>query len=293
MNFTKLRISVVQYILVLSIPYLSGQEYIPMDFENGRWFVEVFQKGGYQEWIQYYCKGDTIIDGKEYHKLYLNKLSLKPNQEFDEMDTIIGWNFGAIRNGENKQVLFKNPIFDSVTVIYDFNLSVGDTIYGLQDNFIVNSIDSVEYCGKYHKRYIQRAGGGVMDETLTEGIGFSTGLLGYLYQYYNFENTRWLYCYTEKGNEECASCDNLLSVSDIDIKTLIYPIPAKDNVVIKSTKPIYRVRILDLAGITVLFKDYDDLFFIEESIAGFLKGMYVVEVYFNDHSKKTTQLIKN
>ncbi|HDS06698.1 MAG TPA: hypothetical protein ENO05_03645, partial [Bacteroides sp.] len=53
-----------------------SQDYIPMNFEKGRWSVELDDKDGWDEKIQVYCKGDTLIEDLLYSKLYQNRLEI-------------------------------------------------------------------------------------------------------------------------------------------------------------------------------------------------------------------------
>lgn len=265
-----------------------------MNFDKGRWFVEVFEYGGYYERIQVFCNGDTVINSQVFSKLFQNKFILIPPGEVYFTDTIIGEYMGAIRNAENKQVIFWSASADTAAIIYDFNLSIGDTISGEVEDFIINHIDSVEYCGIYHKRYIQLLDGGLFDETITEGIGFSNGLLGYFYRFDNRgENTRILKCYTEMDNNECPTCENLLGIVPYDFETIVYPIPADNYFVIKSSKPISHLRIINISGTEAFFSEYSNQLFVQESIEDFLPGVYLIEIMFVDNTKKTSVIIKN
>lgn len=279
-------------LLLLMVPdEIKAQDYIPFSFEKGRWFVEVFEKGGYQEWIQIYCKGDTVINNQEYYKLFQNKLILEPQGDLIP-DTLIGLYLGAIRNAENKQVIFKSLFEDTPTVIYDFNLSIGDTIKGFLENFIIDDIDSVEYCGIYRKRYIQELRT-PLEEILIEGIGYSNGLLGYFYPFKNGESTRVLKCYTEVENYECPTCENLLSTATYETETIIYPIPAESSIAIKSSTPISQMRIISISGTEAISSNYNNQLFIQECIEDISPGVYLIEIVFFDSTKKTSVIIKN
>ncbi|MFH0759377.1 MAG: hypothetical protein V2B15_18970 [Bacteroidota bacterium] len=273
---------------------LAAQDYIPMNFEKGRWFVDIDEYGGYFERTQMYCNGDTVINSQVFSKLFQDRFIMEPSIGVYFSDTIIAEYVGAIRNAEDKQVVFRSASADTEVIIYDFNLSIGDTINGEYEDFIINHIDSVEYCGIYHKRYIQLLDGGLIDETLTEGIGFANGLLGYFYQFNNRgENTRVLICYTERGNNECPVCENLLSIDSHDFETLVYPIPAENYIAIKSSKPISCVRIISISGTEAFCAEYSNQLFVQESIEAFLPGVYLMEIMFVDNTQKTSVIIKN
>jgi hypothetical protein len=288
---SKVRLAI--YIVFFITPYTAAQDYIPMNFDNGRWFVEVFEYGGYFERIQLYCDGDTVINDQMYSRLFQNKFILIPPGEFFT-DTIVREYIGAIRNADNRLVIFRSAFSDTAAIIYDFNLSIGDTIYGEVDNFIINGIDSVEYCGIYHKRYIQQLNGGSYDETLIEGIGFSNGILGYFYPFDNGgENTRVLECYMEKDNQECPACENLLNVTPRSLCTEVYPIPTNNNIIIKSVKQIIQIRLLNIFGSQVFNREYNNQLIIEESIAALSPGIYIIELFFSDSSRTAVHIIRN
>lgn len=197
---------------------------------------------------------------------------------------------GAIRNSENKQVLFKGiegP--DSIIVIYDFDISVGDTIYTRDDDLIIHSIDSIQICGRYHKRYL-----GNGSKFVTEGVGYSNGLLGFFYYFdSNGEQIRFLDCYTEKDNPECPVCWNFLTAQPKSIKSSVYPVPTANIIRINSAKPITRIRIFDLTGKVVFAKTYHHIFQLEETADFLSPGIYLVETSFSDHTAETSRIVKN
>ena len=130
--------------------------------------------------------------------------------------------------------------------------------------------------------------------TITEGIGYSTGLLGYFCEFDNHgELTRNLICYAEKGNNECSICENLLSIDSYDFETLVYPIPAESYIAIKSSKPISCLRIINISGTEAFFSEYSEQLFVQESIEDFVPGVYLMEIMFVDNTQKTSVIIKN
>lgn len=119
-------------------------------------------------------KGDTIINTMTYHKVY----SLFDSTLNSPWSTY----YAAIRE-QNKQVFAKFGNNDE-TLLYDFNLLVGDTIRytycittGLQDtsHSVLTKIDSVLLKdGKYRKRYTfdpASFAGGTLTDTVIEGLG--------------------------------------------------------------------------------------------------------------------------
>ena len=189
--------------MLLISPNSYNQDYIPFNFQDGIWIEEEFCKGDMIN-RQLFCKGDTLINNQTYNKLYEFTISFYEPGYYP--DTIFTHYVGAIRNNESKQVLYRSTWDTSDIIIYDFNLNLGDTIDLADGKFIITDIDSVEYCGRYHKRYIESLSFPFFPIVLVEGIGFSNGLLGYYGYFGNGEYYNQLICYTERNNRQCADC---------------------------------------------------------------------------------------
>ncbi|GAJ19261.1 unnamed protein product, partial [marine sediment metagenome] len=87
--------------------------------------------------------------------------------------------YGAIRNTIDKKVVLIRATQKNPDIIYDFNLDIGDSIkhgYGSHAGLTVDYIDSVEYCGVFHKRYITDSLPHDL-HALIEGIGSTYGFI--------------------------------------------------------------------------------------------------------------------
>lgn len=247
-------------ILILIQINLFGQNYIPFDFENGIWICDEGLFGGDIQTsdIQYYTDGDTVINGN----IYLRLIEYRIDTDYEpgtEPVLFFGYT-GAIRNSGNKQVEFIDHWNDEPEIIYDFNLSVGDTIkvgYGAEpyepEPLVVLSIDSIELCGNYHKRYnLNDTIWHLMTPvSLTEGIGFNVGLINpYFFQ---FEQESTLNCYTERNNENCEECILLLSNKELEnnFKIDIFPNPNSGLLKIRSDKYIIGYDIINELGLII------------------------------------------
>jgi hypothetical protein len=143
-------------------PLVRAQDYIPLLQEGNRWHV-LFEKdadGGtgpffYRHTYIYKLAGDTVIDGKQYAAV---QKSL--DRDVSTWDTA-----GFIREDIAAGRVYYRALFpahyiwnDSITpesVLYDFGISVGDTVTAIWPDSIwnkVESIDSIKINGKYHKR---------------------------------------------------------------------------------------------------------------------------------------------
>ncbi len=246
---------------------MFGQEYKPFNFEDGIWICDrkLYGETPMRSKEQYYIEDDTLINGILYHKLI--KYSINTEYEPGTEPVMFFGYYGAIRNLDNKQVeiIYNWDVGDEPRIIYDFSLFVGDTIkigYGSQyyeyyDNpLIVKSIDSIEYCGNYHKRFnLNDTTFASIPVSLIEGIGFTIGLIEpYFYQ---FEELSLLICYTERNNAECEDCELLLSnkmiYSNNDIK--VFPNPNTGFINIHSEKLIIRYEIINDYGQIIILED--------------------------------------
>ena len=111
---------------------IFGQDYCPFDFENGLWEADFYQAGGpdaiYQSQYNDYAAGDTLVnDSLLCYKLRRTWWDCGPADEFtcfdEENYTPFNYELGIICE-QNKRIYYK------VNLLYDFNVEVGDTIYG-------------------------------------------------------------------------------------------------------------------------------------------------------------------
>ena len=226
---------------------------------------------------QYYTDGDTLINEILYHKLILYQIEtgLAPGAN---PVRYFGY-YGAIRNKDNMQVeiIFKD--FEQPEIIYDFNLSSGDTIksgYGGSEDWwfevrgplIITTIDSIEICGKYHKQY-HLNDTGEYPHRLIEGIGYTQGLIQPFF--FTFEERSYTICYSEINNSTCEllvinelygwpvldNCDLLLSdkllYANNNIK--IFPNPSSGFISIKSDKRILEYSIINKLGQKICYRN--------------------------------------
>lgn len=181
--------TIILTIIFLSFFKIYGQTYTPFIDTNSVWRehrISTCSHGSSYlhkiEWDEeLYLHGDTII-GNNYSKLYMKgskweyEYNMGPN--IDDTTYYCDYLIGGLREDSLKQVYFK-PINGSEKLLYNFNLSVGDSIYYWSYNTLPNfyihvvSIDSVYILNKYRKRFNFDKEG-----SLIEGIGMEFGLLG-------------------------------------------------------------------------------------------------------------------
>lgn len=252
---------------VMTIQFARSQEYKPFDFDNGEWYCRYVTKGGMfggghgiyyaTDTVKFFCSGDTIINDTLYKKLFYEGYT---SSQFVPRTYISGY-YGAIRNDTlNKRVWLHDSFYTftgSSYIIYDFNVFAedsicNDVIYPLPITFyfcgIVESIDLVNYCDKYFKKYIIED-----NQSIIEGIGSDKGLLP-------VKSDNWfseLLCYNERNSMDCESCDINTSnvINLISNESFVCFNQSDNNIYISSDYKIESIELIDLYGRYVI-KNY-------------------------------------
>ncbi|MNK31446.1 hypothetical protein D3C87_498820 [compost metagenome] len=248
---------VLALLLVFStVQSLIAQQYKPFGLDSGRWYANYSTKGGKfggghsssfyaNDSVKFYCDGDTIINAMAFKKLmYVGNT----RSQTVPLTPISGY-YGAIRNDvPNKKVYFLSKNYDSSYtgtggLLYDFDLTIGDSILvssDLNDKEPVSSIDSVQYCGEYHKRYNTSSGYFVI-----EGVGSKHGMFPVKWA----TNLGWLICYQDYGIGTCTDCNIQLSLDSYSKSQLtIFPNPTTGSVQIESDLDIRSIEVYDIKG---------------------------------------------
>ena len=160
---------------------------------------------------------DTIIDSKAYILVGYNLTSYSTwilggqtvstvNYSFQ----LPGEIFGAIREDSDKKVWYRKlkeitqPVFsaayigsqDSDILLYDFGVSVGDSLFWTLGYTVVDSIDSVELLNGEWRKRINLHNTDYGDNYWIEGMGSNLGFFG-AYQYPIFEGGDELSCFEQ------------------------------------------------------------------------------------------------
>lgn len=161
--------------IVVTTQLLVAQQY-PFPKSDAIWSV-------YDE--KYFTSGDSVLNGKSYIKIFIVKDSVLS----------IGTHFALIREDTTLGKVFVVDTNSNVeSLLYDFNVSVGDTIdlnpylfyLNVNTSVHVTQIDSINISGNYRKRIKVEGfyGNGIPEEYWIEGIGstaglFSSGIIGF------------------------------------------------------------------------------------------------------------------
>lgn len=178
---------------------LAAQQYVPFPVDSARWNCSF---SPYSWWCampahdyEYFISGDTLIGPTVYHKV--NVISWSADAAC--YDPGSGY-YGCIREDSSKHVWFRPYWLGYDTLLYDFNVQVGDTLRTFQNPCLetVTLIDSVLIGSTYRKQYHINAGFwcGNYSVVIIEGIGSSGGLFEPFGQYMA-HNT--LDCFSHNG----------------------------------------------------------------------------------------------
>lgn len=279
----------MKHILVLLLVFSTVQslkaQYKPFNLDSGRWYTLYSTKGGmfgggdHQNYyaidsIKFYCDGDTIINATTFKKLmYVGNT----RSQAVPLTPVSGY-YGAIRNDEPNKRVYLLPSNSTVVelVLYDFNVSIGDSIpvsyEYFNDKEPVSQIDSVLYCGTYHKRYSSASGYNII-----EGVGSLHGMIPV--KFATDLGTRL--CYQELGNGVCTECSLALSLDAYSQNQLIvFPNPANGSVRIVTDLNIRSIEVYDLTGTLVSHLDeYNGVIKLNNKGCYFLKISTDSEVF--------------
>jgi len=252
--------------------------------------------------------GDTVINGLAYHKIYesgiLEIMSIPPTT----------WTFsyysneyvGCIRENNNRQS-FKIPsLSTSESILYDFNLQLGDTVPSTND-IIISGIDSIYDGSNYRLRYkLSSADSSFWPSPLyyehvswVEGIGSTGGTFFSLGPY--FEHGGKLFEFTYNGivfyQDTISTCGLTLNQNSLNTaaKTHIYPNPFFDKITVSLSTNYNSHSIFELYDIvgkrildSRLYKDRNEL-----DLEYLGSGIYIYRIMNEGKAILSGKLIKN
>ncbi|MBA3647454.1 MAG: T9SS type A sorting domain-containing protein [Chitinophagales bacterium] len=200
---------------------LSAQSYSPFPTENATWNVtdahlDIYGSDyayNYYNWL-YRIEGDTIIGGNNFHKLFSDIHSYVIPIGGDTLNSFFSYHnyAGAFRDDGFKHIYIRIPVL-SDSLLYDFNLSVGDTTTTLAYyEAVVDSIDSIYANNHWYARFIlHELYDGCPNISLMEGIGTSYGFINGVDC---FEGLSVLNCFSENGiqiyGDSTIDCDHFV-----------------------------------------------------------------------------------
>lgn len=236
---------------------LSGKAQVPDYFSNNpEWRVSLWVGafGSCKQVDEYveYINGDTLIDGKVYDKMYQRGYRYEvwigppPIYNCDHNS----YNYSTIASyvrQEGKKVYCLDPWDNEELLLYDFDLSVGDTLastsfcHTWEDMPVVVAIDSMLVGGEY-RRVFETYPESVVGKYFYEGIGYGGGFLGDCSIFSEYPSR--LLCYAVDGITYLpalyAECELNVGVPEIETEmaSYVYPNPVHDFMVLETEYPL-------------------------------------------------------
>jgi hypothetical protein len=284
-----------------------AQTYKPFPTSNAVWRES---KTGFQcsccSDYQIFITGDTIISATTYHKLH--KTGIKYQEDLiGNCTSIIQSNInqyvGCFRNDStNKQVYFIPPFTSNDTLLYDFNLELGDTnktyLNGFTgEDWIVTNIDSVLLGSQYHRR-LKLNNCSPKTLFIIEGIGSTFGLLSpFICWAPYFEHIYDLQCFKLNNltvyPDSATVCILASSVNEsfIDGEVSVFPNPSSEKVFITSNFHSYDISIFNATG-QLIYKKFMSSNSTQIDISEFPTGLYLIRLSENDKTLYKQTIIR-
>lgn len=192
---------------------------------------------------------------------------------------------GYVRSS-GKRVYFRGSFSSPEYLIYDFDLSVGDTLPFNEllhfDTLVVTGIDSVSVSGGNYWKVFDVSGNNYVTQ-LIEGIGSSAGFLEELEKPYNVNHA--LNCYTQNGQKYFPEftdpdCIFFLELKEPEFRMDLYPNPCSEILHISlktvSGECFYCIRGMD--GV-IIEKQIVNSQAVDIETGKWSSGIYLVEFY--------------
>lgn len=239
-----------------------------------------------------FLAGDTIISTLHYKKI------LGSGYCQSQSTCCYYYNVyqGALRQDSiHKKVYYRNNSLTAVdTVLYNFNLNVGDTLPVGYNNYrganYVSSIDSILIGTNYRKQYHISVRGSTSYSdsnyvSLIEGIGSTLGLT---YQIFPpFEAGSYLNCFTQNNvqlyTNPMRNCDLTIGIKAFNTQNStfqIYPNPAT-NIISIDGLPLNEkthIQIIDMFGNFVSELVVSDKTNVMINVSGLSEGVYNIRI---------------
>jgi Secretion system C-terminal sorting domain len=186
-----------------------------------------------------------------------------------------------------KKVYFVPKFSSNDTILYDFNLNIGDTIktyvgsWGNPPTY-VTSIDSILVGTHYNKRFNLQGVGANGDTSLIEGIGSTNGLLESLNE---FEANATLLCFSRDAQTYfpsystgyCAPLSITENTTNNEITISPNPTTSQTIITFSSEQKNTKLKVLNVLGETIQQLTTNNQQLILD-MSGFAKGIYFVRI---------------
>ncbi len=244
-------------------------KYQPLLSDNASWNIRIEGScsiGSVIKEHSFILTNDTLINNMTYKKLEIPYVLVKLDEGYCSNTPTPGYK-GAIREDTTLRKVFYIPNDSSAEeVLYDFNLSIGDTVKGLMvfpsyendDAYIINAIDSILIDGNYHKRWkvgLKSHSNGISN--IIEGVGLVEGFIAPIIpNKIAYDAPSSIIMCVSKNNKiiYSASSNNCAIITSINKRELslsdvnIYPNPFNTSVDLNSEQLIYSLQLFNIKG---------------------------------------------
>jgi hypothetical protein len=239
--------NIVFIIFLLVINNAIAQPYIPFPTDSAQWSVRHTINSPFsQSTVQYKMKGDTLLNGIIYHKVYYS-LDLAYSSSNQALHCFV-------REDTTKKVYVKYPFGSSMDttefVLYDFNLAIGDTFAIKLFNFTTDSILKFELTSRFsyptltdtsEDYQLQALAPSFWPCTVALGLEWISGVGAWLGPFYNEipqdgcdGGSYEISCFWHRGNYVLGGtfCDYATGINEEANRTniLLYPNPANEEI---------------------------------------------------------------
>lgn len=235
--------------------------------------------------------GDTVINSISYNRIYYERnIYAGP---YSPANVLVPYKYlGAMRQDSiNKLVYYRGALMQSDTLLYDFNMGIGDTLPKtymtsyLYNNNIVNSIDSTLFGGEYYKQF--NFTGSVVYGHLIEGVGSDCGFFEIMG---HWEGGPSLTCFKTHNlspsssfggpYSSCGYYSFPLSTNEISDDHLfsVYPNPSTGIINLSLPDKISQIIVSDILGQELYKSSTSSLFGLSLDLSYRSKGIYFVKV---------------
>jgi len=297
-------ITFILFLLTQNLSIGQSYKYHPFVFPNSQWNEiswEAPEPPSYCALSYKYSlfiSKDTLINNQNYYKIYKSGRSYAncpyTAQPYENIYV------GAIRQDSvHKKVSFVPYENSTDTLLYDFNLNIGDTLPQTYNNYkghyYVLKTDSALVGKVYHKRFLLGLVGQAAkvdtNVSIIEGIGSTYGLFNLMMP--PFESGTYLVCYSANNDNYPANsnCNKVLAITTTQkLTTSIYPNPTISKFTIETEKPLSNANLIltNNSGNIVLQLNHISGQRISIDRGNFTSGIYYLRLYdgSNEYSGK-------
>lgn len=261
---------VLAFMLLQFAPAKSqSYTYAPFPVNNFVWEGYTYFSAQSQSWVEYWTysnQGDTVVNGITYHKI--------ASGTFTREDSLM------------RVYLSSNLFSANEKLLYDFSLSVGDTLLSGQTTFVIDSVDTITYYNTIRKTLYSHWINGALrgNDVWIEGIGSNRGPLG-VWHMYSGPGHNSVLCSAKENNDikfqrndgVSNNCSHFSGLDEISLS--LYPNPVANAITISSENSAeLDVFIYDAMGNNLFTQKNVESFPYRVSISHFPKGCYVLKV---------------